>query len=246
MLTRKPRLLDLFCGAGGAAMGYHRAGFDVVGVDIKPQPRYPFEFVQQDAIWVLRELVSAPSVSFAAIHASPPCQAYSRLRYLPWLRDRKYPALIEITRNLLQQVGVPWVIENVEDAPLLRALSLFGGSGVMLCGQMFGLEGQYRHRLFESSIILTPLPHPRHTFVMAPGSASLSKRYPRRVAGIGAWQKAGGIAGHFGNREQAERSMGIDWMKVDELREAIPPAMTQFIGEQLIEHLTRAENLAHS
>src|SRR3989304_5094805 len=107
----KPKLLDLFCGAGGAAMGYHRAGFDVVGVDIKPQPHYPFEFHQADAMtW--------PLDGFDAIHASPPCPGSSRLRRLPWLKGREWPLLIPGVRRRLVAAGVPWVIENVMDAPL--------------------------------------------------------------------------------------------------------------------------------
>jgi DNA (cytosine-5)-methyltransferase 1 len=227
------RLLDLFCGAGGAAMGYARAGFEVVGIDIKPQPNYPFRFIQADAL--------VPPVllrDFDIVHASPPCQGYSRLRHLPWLKDRHYLRLIEPTREMLRQAGVPWLIENVEDAPLLRAPGLFGEHGLWLCGQMFELPGQFRHRVFESSLALIQPAHPRHTFVMAPGSASLAKRYPGRYAGITAWQEGGGVAGHFGDHERAKRSMGIDWMTVDELRQAIPPAMTEFIGRQILEQLT--------
>jgi DNA (cytosine-5)-methyltransferase 1 len=215
-------------------MGYHRAGFEVVGVDIKPQPRYPFTFVQGDAL--------APPVrleDFDVIHASPPCQGYSRLRHLPWLKDREYPLLIEPTREMLRAAGIPFVIENVEDAPLSRALALFGEHGIWLCGQMFDLPGQFRHRRFESSLPLAQPVHSKHTFVMAPGSASLAARYPGRYAGITVWQEAGGVGGHFGNKARAEISMGIDWMLTDELREAIPPAMTEFIGRQLIEQLER-------
>lgn len=234
-MPARPLLLDLFCGAGGAAVGYHRAGFDVVGVDIKPQPHYPFEFIQADALAAPMEFSS-----FDAVHASPPCQGYSRMRHLPWLKDRIYPLLIEPTRELLRAWGGIWIIENVEDAPLLRAPGLYGEHGIRLCGTMFDLPGQFRHRVFESSLPLAEPYHPRHSFVMAPGNASLAKRYPGRFAGISSWQEAGGVAGHFGDRERAERSMGIDWMTVDELREAIPPAMTEFIGQQLLEHLRRA------
>lgn len=230
-----PRLLDLFCGAGGAAMGYARAGFDVTGVDNRPQPHYPFRFVQGDALNPPVDLGS-----FDAIHASPPCQAYSRLRHLPWLKGRDYPRLIEPTRQMFTALALPWVIENVEDAPLSRAPALFGGHGLMLCGQMFKLPGQFRHRLFESSAVLPQPAHCRHAFVMAPGSRSLAKRYPGRVARITTWQEAGGVAGHFGDRERAEISMGIDWMTVDELRQAIPPAFTEYIGRHLIEYLRRA------
>jgi DNA (cytosine-5)-methyltransferase 1 len=140
----KPRLLDLFCGAGGAAMGYHRAGFDVVGVDVNPQPRYPFEFVQADAL-------TYPLEGFDAIHASPPCQPWTR-KTPTWGRARvhypDHPQLIEPTRDRLHASGLPYVIENVVGAPL-RAQ-------VMLCGSMFGLRIQ-KHRLFEGN---WPLPFP--------------------------------------------------------------------------------------
>src|SRR3989304_4238301 len=106
----KPKLLDLFCGAGGATKGYQRAGFYVVGVDNKPQPHYcGDEFHQADAL-------TYPLAGFDAYHASPPCQAYSRLRHLPWLKNKNYPALIEKTRSILEASGKPWIIENVADA----------------------------------------------------------------------------------------------------------------------------------
>jgi DNA (cytosine-5)-methyltransferase 1 len=136
MRTRsKPRLLDLFCGAGGAAMGYSRAGFEVVGVDIAPQPHYPFEFHQADALaFLLRDM------HFDAIHASPPCQHYSSAT--AWRGDRdKHPDLIDPVRKLLKAVGLPWVLENVEAAPL---------TGVVLCGSQFNLKVR-RHRGFETS-----------------------------------------------------------------------------------------------
>ena len=116
------RLLDLFCGAGGAAVGYHNAGFDeIIGVDIKPQPRYPFEFVQADAL----EYLAEHGREFDAIHASPPCQGYSIMHNLPWLRGRDYPLLILPTIEMLEALGKPYVVENVmggvEDAPEARA-----------------------------------------------------------------------------------------------------------------------------
>jgi DNA (cytosine-5)-methyltransferase 1 len=127
----RPRLLDLFCGAGGAAMGYHRAGFEVVGVDINPQPHYPFEFHQADAM-------TYPLEGFDVIHASPPCQ---RWLGVPFALGEEYPDLLTPIRRLLMRAGRPWVIENVPGAPL---------DGFVLCGATFGLP-VVRHRRFETS-----------------------------------------------------------------------------------------------
>src|SRR5574337_20985 len=131
----KPRLLDLFCCAGGCAMGYHRAGFDVVGVDINPQQRYPFEFHQADAM-------TFDLSGFDAIHASPPCQAYTVLGGREDLSH--YPDLVDAVRERLQASGKPWIIENVPGAPLRDPITL--------CGAMFGLR-RYRHRLFERDAV---------------------------------------------------------------------------------------------
>ena len=146
------RLLDLFCGAGGAAMGYRRAGFEVVGVDIEPQPHYPFEFHQADAL-------EFPLDGFDVIHASPPCQGYSRMRHLPWLRGKQYPLLIAPTRERLVASGSLWVIENVMDAHL---------DAGWLCGGMFGLPF-YRHRAFESNFFWMQPAHPNHQRVIEAG-----------------------------------------------------------------------------
>ncbi len=146
------RLLDLFCGAGGAAKGYHDAGFEVVGVDNKPQPNYPYEFVLADAM-------TYPLEGYDVIHASPPCQAYSRMRHLPWLRNKTYPLLIEPTRERLQASGTPWVIENVMDAKLPAG---------WLCGAMFGLPF-YRHRAFETSWFWMQPGHPKHQRIIEAG-----------------------------------------------------------------------------
>jgi DNA (cytosine-5)-methyltransferase 1 len=221
------RLLDLFCGAGGAAVGYHRAfeaaGFRVetVGIDIKPQPRFPFRFIQADA---LQPPVRLEDFDF--IHASPPCQGYSRMRHLPWLRDREYPLLIEPTRLMLEQAGVPYVIENVEDAPLETSSTLFGQHGVWLCGRMFDLP-LYRHRKFESSFPIAQPHHPQHKEVIFPGRL-LGSRYFSGTTGVVS------VGGHINSKEAAERALGIDWMQRDELTQAIPPAMTRYIGEQLL------------
>ena len=134
----RPRLLDLYCGAGGAAMGYHRAGFDVIGVDIAPQPRYPFEFHRADA---LEFLATADLSQFDAIHASPPCQLYANVT--AWRgTPNDHPDLLEPTRQALTMVGLPWVLENVPEAPLRPDL--------LLCGSQFGLRIK-RHRAFETS-----------------------------------------------------------------------------------------------
>jgi DNA (cytosine-5)-methyltransferase 1 len=202
-----PRLLDLFCCAGGAAMGYHRAGFDVVGVDIEPQPRYPFTFVQADAM-------TFPLDGFSAIHASPPCQDYSRaFRHMA----AGYPRLIGPVRERLAASGVPWVIENVEGAPLPSQDDLFGAHGVMLCGTMFGLPIWW-HRLFE-----TPFP------VAAPRGCnhSVQPMNPHRAS------RPGGRTDERAWRE----AKGTPWMNRPEGREAIPPAYTEHIGRELIERV---------
>jgi DNA (cytosine-5)-methyltransferase 1 len=198
----KPRLLDLFCGAGGAAMGYHRAGFDVVGVDIEPQPRYPFEFHQANAL-------TFPLDGFDAIHASPPCQAYS------WAARRWDVAradLVAPTRNLLRATGLPYVIENVPGAPLI--------SPIRLCGEMFGLE-VIRHRLFESTVPMVAPAHLRHRGTVRDGTYVT-------VAGHG----GDNIRGR-GSRADKQRAMGIDWMSDAELNQAIPPDYTEWIGLRL-------------
>ncbi|GLZ62855.1 DNA cytosine methyltransferase [Micromonospora sp. NBRC 107095] len=208
----KPRLLDLFCKEGGAARGYADAGFDVVGVDIKPQPRYPYEFVQGDAV----EYLAAHGHEFDAIHASPPCQAHSALgRSNP----HTYADFIPQTRALLVQLGKPWVIENVEGAPLVNP--------VTLCGSMFDLgTDEYelrRHRLFESNVAL-PQPPCRHgdrpVIGVYGGKARLRRRTP-----------------HWGTnlpKADGERAMGIDWMTIAGLSEAIPPAYSRWIGGFLL------------
>lgn len=229
----RPRLLDLFCGGGGASVGYHRAGFDVVGVDIAPQPNYPFEFWQLDALEVLDWLLTGRwqcyrRGEFAAIHASPPCQAYSRLRRLPWLRDRTYPELIAPTRDLLAQTGLPWVIENVEDAPLQRQPGLYGTHGVVLCGRMFDLP-IYRHRPFESNTILSAPPHRPHVRGQGGLGRRLNERRQQHTEILT-------IAGHSTGwtLDEQREAMGIAWMTRDELTQAIPPAYTEWVGGQLL------------
>lgn len=219
----KPRIADLFCGAGGAGMGLHRAGLEVVGFDIEPQPNYPFEFHQADALTVDLD-------GFDAVWASPPCQRYSRLRHLPWLKDRTYWDSIPPTLEHLAKSGKPWVLENVEDAPIPNS--------VVLCGQMFGLP-IFRHRRFESSpdLLLMQQPHVKHRGVIASGRASLAKRYTSGSIGIKEISRES-IAGHAGGVERNRRAMGIDWMTGKELSQAIPPAYSEFLGKQLMRVLS--------
>jgi DNA (cytosine-5)-methyltransferase 1 len=214
--TMKPRLLDLFCCAGGAAMGYHRAGFEVVGVDVAPQPNYPFKFVQADA-------VTFPLDGFDLVHASPPCQRKSRMSNCrPGLAET-YPDLIDPVRDHLKAWGGPWVMENVEGAGLPGQVDLFGALGVMLCGSMFGLR-LYRHRYFETSLPVVPPHHPRH---LVPAS------------GAGHWKPGTiiSVEGHCYPIDVAREAMGIGWMTRDELGEAIPPAYTEYIGRPLLDHI---------
>lgn len=230
----KPRLLDLFCGAGGAAMGYHQAGFDVVGVDIKPQPNYPFEFYQADALDLLRHFEgcgSGPCMAylwrkqFDAIHASPPCQRYSAAAEIHDSSER-HPDLLPATVTALASQGLPWVIENVQRAPMPNA--------VTLCGSMFGL-GVRRHRMFASNHLL-----------MVPTCGSHSRWYASVFGGrcIGRQRVTGADSG-AGSRTQTwdrfddelatgREAMGIGWMDLNELSEAIPPAYTEFIGARLL------------
>lgn len=211
----QPRLLDLFCGAGGAARGYAEAGFDVTGVDIAPQKHYPYRFVQGDALAFVRE----HGHLFDVIHASPPCQRYSAMTSAAGTRA-KHPDLIGPLRDLLRASGKPYIIENVPGAPLENP--------VMLCGTMFGLK-VYRHRLFESNVHLYTFAHKKHT-----------ERAPR--AGRGANEHGWiSVAGHISNVAAARAAMGIDWMTRDELAQAIPPAYTRWLGDLVVRHLHKQE-----
>jgi DNA (cytosine-5)-methyltransferase 1 len=207
---RRPRLLDLFCGAGGAAMGYHLAGFRVTGVDIRPQPHYPFEFHQMDALEMGLD-------GFDLIHASPPCQAYSTQTQ----RRSRHPQLIGQVRERLRDL--PYVIENVEAARWALV------HPARLCGSSFGLDLR-RHRLFESNLPIAgpPCEHAWQT----PRFRSLA------IANVRAGKLATviGVHGHLnyvGEFALRQRAMGIDWMTNAELVEAVPPAYTEHIGHQL-------------
>lgn len=219
----KPLLLDLFCGAGGAAMGYHRAGFNIIGVDINPQPNYPFQFYQGDALSFLAK--KAHFWNFDMIHASPPCQHYLALGAVNRKLGRKqeHPDLIAPTRELLTQTGLPWVIENVPRSPLIDP--------IRLCGTSFDLPLR-RHRLFESNQPLTGIncQHQRFTERKYWTSFRPNGQHLRstvvQVHGIGS-----------GEKHEWPAAMGIDWMTYPELVEAIPPAYTEYIGTQLIQLL---------
>ncbi len=222
--TTTPRLLDLCCGAGGAARGYQRAGFYVVGVDVQPQPRYAGdEFHQADAL-------TFPLHGFDAIHASPPCQAFSALARATG-KAGAHPNLIPALRARLHAhataAGVPWVIENVPGAPLRNPLAL--------CGASFGLE-VVRHRWFEPNVAMLapPCGHVRggtktgqyvafrHSTVQPPG-----RRVPLRMA-----------------ESEFRRALGVDWMTTKEAREAIPPAYTEYIGGLLLAAIATAGEVA--
>ncbi len=203
-------LLDLFCCAGGAARGYQQAGFYVVGVDIKPQPHYVGdEFFQGDAL----DFVRRYGKDYYAIHASPPCQAHSTLKYVT---GKDYLDLIPKTRLALKATGRYWIIENVENAPLINP--------VTLCGTMFNLK-VFRHRKFETSFTILGIGHVSHS----KQGARVGRCGHRDIDPSGYMS----IAGHFSNVEYARKAMGIDWMTQGELAQAIPPAYTRWIGERI-------------
>ncbi len=217
MSERRYRLLDLFSGAGGSAVGYARSGFEVVGIDCAPQKHYPFEFHIADAL----EYVQVHGREFDVIHASPPCQGYSRVRTMHTVRNRVYPMLIPQLQKLLQ--GRLYVIENVEGAPLHNP--------VLLCGLSFDLK-LFRHRLFECPILLTSPPHQSHKghkigeggFVCMAGHGDSGRgRIPWTHRCIASWRNAS----------------GIDWMTRAEMAQAIPPAYTFYLGLQLKEYLRK-------
>ena len=215
-----PLLLDLFCKAGGAGMGYHRAGFDVVGVDIEPQPNYPFEFVQADAMtFDLR--------GFDVVHASPPCQRYSSITATSGNPD-SHPDLIEPIRERLKRSGVMYVIENVPRSPLIDP--------VLLCGVRFGIRlGKYvlrRHRLFESNVKLAAegsgcgcYRGDGVTMGVYGGGTSTKEHNPNTKGG----------RPYKGTAVERIAIMGMPWASAKEVNQAIPPAYTEWIGRQLLE-----------
>lgn len=226
-MTRKYKILDLFCCEGGAAKGYADAGFEVIGVDINPKfaKRYPFEFYAADAL----DFAVNNYKEFDAIHASPPCQAYSVTKNG---HNKEHPMLIEPTRKVLQQIGLPYVIENVVGAPLINPITL--------CGRMFNLEAidddgtplvMDRHRLFESNINIEQPNHEVHKRnVQVAGSYGGARRDKIEARTV---RKGGYVP----SKHVQEELLGIDWMTQHGLYQSIPPVYTKYIGEQLIAFL---------
>lgn len=222
------RLLDLFCCAGGAAMGYHRAGFEVVGVDLNPQPRYPFEFHQADAIAYVREHAH----EFDVIHASPPCQAFSKTRTL---HNNEHPDLVDATREALIATGKPYIIENVVGAPLRDPLTLCGTEFDLTAPDVDGVPLKViRHRLFESNVALHGNGGCRHDPAVLTASI---------YGAGGGWTptqrdsptRRGGYVPHT---DVCRALLGVDWTTKHELSQVVPPAFTEHLGRQLIAAVT--------
>lgn len=222
---RKLRALDLFCCAGGASMGLHRAGFEVVGVDIKPQPRYPFEFHQADAL-------TFPLDGFDFIWASPPCQGYSAMRHAPGTVGA--PLLISRIRRRFYRTNALWVVENVEEARWAMR------DPITLCGSMFGLQAQgcrlQRHRLFQAnfSIAAPQCAHDDRPVIGVYGDHA--RKRSAKAGGRGTrdiWEG--------GHKAAASEAMGIDWMTLAEMSEAIPPAYSELIGKTAIAHIQQEQ-----
>lgn len=220
----RPRAIDLFCCAGGASMGLHRAGFDVVGVDIVQRDRYPFEFHRADAL-------SFPLVGFDFIWASPPCQGYTALRHAPGAKGA--PLLIDAVRARLEASGTAWCIENVEQAAWAMR------DPVTLCGSMFGLGTQgcqlRRHRLFEANF---PIPQPGCLHDDRPVVGVYGGHARRRAKSAGGRGTQDVWVG--GHKSAASEALGVDWMTLSEMSECIPPAYAEHIGRAAISHITAA------
>ena len=209
------RLLDLFSGAGGAAMGYYKAGFKtIVGVDNKPQKNYPFDFILADAL-------EYPLNGFDLVHASPPCQKFSKASNVHINRGKIYPDHLTPIRKKLFNHGGLWVIENVVNAPMQHT--------ICLCGLMFGLK-VFRHRWFEISHLVFQPEHLSHK------GKRIGEGYFSIAGGAGRWKSWGTVHRDVskGTAEQWRDAMGIDWMTRKELTQAVPPAYTEFVGKHLM------------
>lgn len=233
----RPLLLDLYCCAGGASTGYHRGGFDVIGVDLSAQPRYPFPFHQGDALEALERLIDGRPLEFigrgellleqlAAAAASPPCQRHSAMSACRPGLAGTYPDLVAATRELLEATGLPYVLENVPGAPVRP--------DVVLCGQAFGRD-LYRHRLFESNVPLTqPEPDPDGPGQYAPRECGWDHPVPASRAGHWTPGTIMSVAGNVGGVAHARKIMDMDWTNRRELGEAIPPYYTEHLAADLL------------
>ena len=211
----RPKLLDLYSGAGGAARGYQQAGFHVTGVDIKPQSRYAGDvFIQADAL----EYLAEHGREYDAIHASPPCQGYSRMLCVTGGTTK--PKLIAETRGVLQVTGRPYVIENVEMAKDDMQ------NWVLLCGTGFGLRVR-RHRLFETAPLLPVLVPPCHCKNGVRDGVLIGHR-------LRGPKPPGQVVPPIFTERELRAAIGVEWMSMVEMRESIPPAYTRFLGEHLL------------
>lgn len=230
--ARKPRLLDLACKAGGCSKGYADAGFEVVGADLTKQRNYPYELMVTDALALDPAWIAA---NFDGVHASPDCQGYTGMRHAPGAKGK--PCMIPAFRTLLKATGLPYVIENVVDAgwDMINPL--------MLCGSMFGLGAQghqlQRERLFETSFPATAPGPCAHTQPVIGVYGGHARNRAAKYGGRGT--KDVWIGGH---KAAASEAMGIDWMTLDELSNAIPPAFTHHMGLQLLAHINAQRTAA--
>lgn len=207
------KLLDLFCGAGGAAKGYYDAGYlDITGVDIEPQKNYPYKFKQADALTI-------DLSGYDLIHASPPCQQHSKLSATKQVNHNS-GWMLQAIYDRLESSGIPWVIENVQTAQMPNATSQ-----IVLCGSMFGLKVRRHRKFISSEMLLQPkCDHKSQGLTVDVTGHSISGRSYKIY-------KQHGLA--IPNEQDKRDAMGIQWMSNDELAQAIPPAYTEFIGRQI-------------